>query len=364
MADERSSGVHAGGWPRRLALLSALAVALAGCSAPSLRLPGFGGDDAPAETPSPTLSAAGTPMPATATPVSMRPAQRIERISIEPSTPTTRVVLELDGFVEPEVSLLANHRLVLDLPGTTCATLPRLIESDDPLVARVRTGQHAAPEVKSRVVLDLRRRADFAVRSHARQVVVVLSAADAPAPADTPAGLVLLGPEGTSAPAAPEPATGAPSAVVTPAPDADARGEDEAAPPPEPQAATTAVPQPAATPAPAAAAEPSVTGATPSPSAAVAELGSPAPHAATPAPVAERISVDFIEADVRTVIELIARAGGYQVIFTPEVSGTVSLTLVDRPWEEALEVVLRAKRLREVRHEDVMLVSPASPRSR
>ena len=73
---------------------------------------------------------------------------------------------------------------------------------------------------------------------------------------------------------------------------------------------------------------------------------------------AKRISIDFTEADVRTVIDLIAAAGGYRVIFTPEVAGTISITLVDRPWEDALATVLRAKQLREVRHDDVMLVSP------
>jgi type II secretory pathway component HofQ len=62
---------------------------------------------------------------------------------------------------------------------------------------------------------------------------------------------------------------------------------------------------------------------------------------------------------VRTVIQLIASAGGYQVMFTPEVGGTISISLVDRPWEDALMTVLRARRLREVRQDDVMLVSPA-----
>ena len=67
---------------------------------------------------------------------------------------------------------------------------------------------------------------------------------------------------------------------------------------------------------------------------------------------------------MRTVIDLIASAGGYQVIFTPEVGGVVSISVVDRPWEDALATVLRAKQLREVRHEDIMLVSPARARSR
>ncbi|MEW6273441.1 MAG: AMIN domain-containing protein, partial [Thermodesulfobacteriota bacterium] len=227
------------------AVAASVLALLTGCGAPSLRIPGLGGDarDTPAAMDAhgdPRASASGAPHAAAAQPTpaaSPRPAQRIERIAIERSVPTTRVVLELDGWVEPEVSLLANHRLVLDLPGTTCETLPRVVESDDALVERVRTGQHAAPDVKSRVVIDLRRRADFAVRSHPRQVVVVLSAADGPvaAPPDaTPAALVLLGAERGE--------TG-----EAPAGDASSRPADADAPAPVP-AATPAAPPVVATP--------------------------------------------------------------------------------------------------------------------
>ncbi|MBY0274946.1 hypothetical protein K2Z84_06375, partial [Candidatus Binatia bacterium] len=85
---------------------------------------------------------------------------------------------------------------------------------------------------------------------------------------------------------------------------------------------------------------------------------SSSPAVAATRTTSKRISIDFTEADVRTVIELIAAAGGYHVLFTPDVGGTITISLVDRPWEDALVTVLRAKRLREVRHEDVMLVSP------
>src|SRR5690348_13032617 len=93
-----------------------------------------------------------TPAPSTPAPAAAHPATRIEHIAVETEPNSTRVVIDLDGFVEPEVSLLVNQRLVLDVPGTTCQALPREIDvAGDPLVERVRTGQHAAPAVKSRV---------------------------------------------------------------------------------------------------------------------------------------------------------------------------------------------------------------------
>jgi len=339
-------------------------------------------DEAP--PPADTASAPAARAEARPLPASLPPATRIERVTIEPAPPSSRVVIELDGFVEPEVSLLVNHRLVLDVPDTTSETLPRVIEaSGDPLVERVRVGQHAAPATKSRVVIDLRTRADFTVRAQGDRIVVllapggsgpVLGAADA-APADAPH--FLLDAEPSAAPPAPpelpEPTatpawTSAPSASESPSA-TPAPPEPSASPSPEAPAATageaaSATPveleAPAAVPAPAETAELATAPLEPLVEAtrARADDATLAVAASAPATQGKRISIDFTETDLRTVIELIASAGGYRVMFTPEVAGVVSVTLVDRDWEDALTTVLRAKQLREVRHEDVMLVSP------
>lgn len=363
---------------RRRARSAAIAVLLlllqavgSGCSL----LAGSEDDAVPAQASAP----AEIPVPPAATPAAgsalvARAATRIERVSVESTPPTTRVVLELDGGAEPEVSLLVNQRLVVDVPGTTAATLPRVIEvTGDLLVERVRTGQHAAPELKSRVVVDLRERADFTVRRQDDRIVVLLApATPESAPAAAASGNVLLGAEpGGSA----REATNAPGAVSSPSgAGRSAAGDPADAPPaPTPLGPAEAPPVPAtegfgeASPMP----TPGVFGDTPplpTPEAPAETEDPPTPNATSPTlaelpPLpeatrrAERISIDFTEADVRTVIDLIAAAGGYRVIFTPEVGGTISITLVDRPFEDALATVLHAKGLREVRHEDVMLVS-------
>ena len=421
----------------RRAAVGLLALALTfGCSA--------------ATTPDEGASAPGSlevpPPPVAAAPSAPRAPQtatRIDRISIESAPPTTRVVLQLDGSVEPEVSLLENKRLVIDVPNTTCAALPRVVEgAGDALVERVRTGQHGPPENKSRIVIDLRQRADFSVRAQGDRIVAWLSPSDAAtAPSsDGNGSRILFGAEsGVAQPAppaaepvaaapppppepvpaaAPEPAAARealpvpppapePSAEPSPPPTIEPAMEPVHAPSPEPTPAptpeilieaTTPPPYLEATPAeplptaaeatpmatsfePALATPEAPLAATPEPATAVpmtveptsrptdAPTRAPAPTRtpvaaapsaeATHAAASKRISIDFNEADVRTVIELIASAGGYKVLFAPEVGGTVTISLVDRPWEDALATVLRAKRLREVRHEDVMLISPA-----
>jgi type IV pilus assembly protein PilQ len=88
-----------------------------------------------------------------------------------------------------------------------------------------------------------------------------------------------------------------------------------------------------------------------------------------PEPTAERqpetepvasglVTIDFRNVDVRTVIDLVANVGGYDVIFTPEVRGKVTIRVVDGPWEEALQTILDKRGLRATRHADLILVSP------
>ena len=403
---------------RAVALLLALA-ATGGCSFGAAQDDGSAGATvASLEVPPPPANAAPPASGAASVP---QTATRIEKVTIESAPPTTRVVLQLDGSAEPEVSLLVNQRLVIDVPDTTCATVPRVIEAPgDPLVERVRTGQHAPPESKSRVVVDLRRRADFSVRVQGDRIVAYLTPADG-APESADGSRILFGAESVAdggvpapspAPAAPPdpgpPFEPAPTFAPEPLPEAlPTPAAEELAPEPTPLAIA---PEPGPAPTPLAAVpeaepvlatpvaseptpEPYLVEATPSaspvaePAPLPAEPAEPAPppsdaidDAATDAPITaptpdptpplvpqagetraggKRISIDFTEADVRTVIELIASAGGYKVLFTPEVGGTVTISVVDRPWEDALATVLRARRLREVRHEDVMLVSPA-----
>ena len=158
----------------RRAAVGLLALALTfGCSAAATHDEGASAPGSLAVPPPPAAAAPSAPRaPQTAT--------RIDRISIESAPPTTRVVLQLDGSVEPEVSLLENRRLVIDVPNTTCAALPRVVEgAGDALVERVRTGQHGPPENKSRIVIDLRQRADFSVRAQGDRIVAWLSPSDA-----------------------------------------------------------------------------------------------------------------------------------------------------------------------------------------
>jgi type II secretory pathway component HofQ len=70
-----------------------------------------------------------------------------------------------------------------------------------------------------------------------------------------------------------------------------------------------------------------------------ARAPAPAPAPAAPDEPAPRVSLDFVDADVRTVLVLLAREAGKNIVVAPDVRGTVTVHLHDVSWRRALDVV-------------------------
>jgi type IV pilus assembly protein PilQ len=62
-----------------------------------------------------------------------------------------------------------------------------------------------------------------------------------------------------------------------------------------------------------------------------------------------RVSLDVRNADVRETLRMLTEAGGLNVVIGPDVTGTVTLRLRDVPVEEALQIVLKATGLVQMR---------------
>jgi type IV pilus assembly protein PilQ len=75
----------------------------------------------------------------------------------------------------------------------------------------------------------------------------------------------------------------------------------------------------------------------------------------------EKITLDFIEADIRRVLALISEAAGRPIAPGPEVQGTVTLRLVDVPWDQALDAILSIFNLRRVDEGNLIRILPRSP---
>ncbi|RKY31103.1 MAG: hypothetical protein DRP74_05610 [Candidatus Omnitrophota bacterium] len=57
--------------------------------------------------------------------------------------------------------------------------------------------------------------------------------------------------------------------------------------------------------------------------------------------VSDRVTLDFKEADIRNVLKIISYKAGVNIITTPEVMGNVTIRLVDVPWQDALDAIVK-----------------------
>lgn len=70
------------------------------------------------------------------------------------------------------------------------------------------------------------------------------------------------------------------------------------------------------------------------------------------------VTFNFQDVPVRTVLQLIAEESNLNIVAADSVSGNVTLRLVNVPWDQALEIVLRAKGLDNRRDGNVIWVGP------
>src|SRR2546427_4570688 len=78
-----------------------------------------------------------------------------------------------------------------------------------------------------------------------------------------------------------------------------------------------------------------------------------------PATPPKTVSLDVQGTDVRDVLRLLAETGGINILAGSEVQGTITVRLVDVPWEQALEAVLKLTELAQERQGNIILVAPA-----
>lgn len=55
----------------------------------------------------------------------------------------------------------------------------------------------------------------------------------------------------------------------------------------------------------------------------------------------QRISLDFQGASLKNVLRLIAEISGFNIVTSPDVKGTVNLRLIDVPWDQVLDFILK-----------------------
>ena len=108
------------------------------------------------------------------------------------------------------------------------------------------------------------------------------------------------------------------------------------------------------------------------------EARKPAPQAAPPAPTpapqqapaqqpvapaqprytGNPVSLDFQGADLRAVLRTFSEISGLNLVIDPTIQGTVDVALKDVPWDQALDIILRANKLGYVVDGTIVRVAP------
>jgi len=260
---------------------------------------------------------APTSVPATrsAPPTGPR-AQRILGVTQGTDTGQLSFTIKADGTLRYQDFFLGNpDRLVVDFVDVVSRAGLRSMEVNEGPVRKVRLAQFSAASPKvARLVLDLSARAPYRIVEGSDGLKIVFGEGEAP----HPAALAALRTDSDAAAEAPPGAVAeaAPAPQVLPAP---APAPVLPAPLPEPQ----------------------------EPAAPVTPEGF---QARNPAPgekiyTGHPISLDFKDGDLQDIFRLFADISGLNIVVNPGVSGKVTLKLNEVPWDQALDLILKANGL-------------------
>ena len=74
----------------------------------------------------------------------------------------------------------------------------------------------------------------------------------------------------------------------------------------------------------------------------------------------KKISLDFQDIEVRRVLQLLADFTGVNIVASDSVQGNITLRLKDVPWDQALDIIMKAKNLDKRKNGNVIWVAPTT----
>ena len=87
------------------------------------------------------------------------------------------------------------------------------------------------------------------------------------------------------------------------------------------------------------------------------------PEQTTPAAVvdslsaSENVTLDFQDADIHNVLKILAKKANINIVALPDVMGTITIKLVDVPWDRAMDVILKSNGFGYHKQGNVILVT-------
>jgi type IV pilus assembly protein PilQ len=72
----------------------------------------------------------------------------------------------------------------------------------------------------------------------------------------------------------------------------------------------------------------------------------------------QNISIDLKDASLQNTLRMIADVSGYNIATSSDVQGSVSMRLIDVPWDQVFSIILREHGLYQVTEGNVIIVVP------
>ena len=259
------------------------------------------------------------------------PAAVIRDVKFAHDGRTTSVTLVGTGRLDPLSVRLApdgRRRLLLEFANVSSA-VPQTATPGQGPVSQVRIGLSARSPLVTEVALELARPVNHAVEASADGQNLTVRF-------DDPQAVVAAAPPVPDVPARP------------PAPPRTPR-----LPPPRPRRDGS----PAAQPAPAAAQQAPAAAAPVEPNSQAGTRDSQS-QAQAKQYTGHPISLDFQGADLRSVLRTFSEISGLNLVIDPSIQGQVDVALRDVPWDQALDIILRANRLGYIVDGTIVRVAP------
>src|SRR5437879_1070759 len=261
------------------------------------------------------------------------PARSMTDLTVQRTKDSVVVFITGDGELTYDVTKLSGNRLVIDLLDVGNGTKRQAIPVQHQFMRQIRIGVHQFPHAKVRLVLDVRRTVPYTIEKTGAQLRGTMSEQARAVQATQEAHAV-----SRSAPAPAEVGTGGASAGPPPATKVTILSPRRSVPVPVPGRLKFLDPlTPLAQP------KPDQPGD-------IASLGG------TERFTGKRISLDFQDAEISSVLRLVAAVSGLNMVVGEAVKSKVTLKLLNVPWDQALDLILKLNNLGQIREGNILWI--------
>ena len=259
------------------------------------------------------------------------PAQSVTNIEVHPEGDRVTVAIVGDGTFFPDAKLLDESRLVIDMPAVASAFRQSIVQGQHQLLKTIRVGHHAD---RVRLVFDLLEQPAFSVETKGNKVLVVLSPKESQgshSEVSQPANPIEVS----------RPALQDRKVLFDSGPRAVKKIARIIGPAQSPfrvqpvQMATESAPD-------------------------QKDSRSDDVVAGQTRFVGRRISLDFQQADITNILRLIADVSGFNIVVGEGVKSKVTMKLVNVPWDQALDMLLKMNGLGMIRQGSIVWVDTLS----